>query len=111
MFSSRLTNALEAYTNAQDRTTSHSWTELDEQEFTVMLERELDKVHDFQKAKVSLALSFSQYSCPPSRMAHAKVAPESASNLLTQQLFVIIIFCCQHAVAAAKYSLKADFTS
>lgn len=37
----------------KDRTTSHSWTELDEQEFTVMLERELDKVHDFQKAKTS----------------------------------------------------------
>lgn len=36
----------------QSRTTSHGWTTKDEQEFTVMLEKELDKVHDFQKAKV-----------------------------------------------------------
>ncbi len=36
----------------QSRTTSHGWTKKDEQEFTAMLEKELDKVHDFQKAKV-----------------------------------------------------------
>jgi SPX domain protein involved in polyphosphate accumulation len=34
------------------RTTSHNWNTTDEQEFTTMLEGELDKIHDFQKAKV-----------------------------------------------------------
>jgi SPX domain protein involved in polyphosphate accumulation len=34
------------------RTTSHSWDAADEQEFTNLLEGELDKIHDFQKAKV-----------------------------------------------------------
>ncbi|KAI0067276.1 SPX-domain-containing protein [Artomyces pyxidatus] len=34
------------------RTTSHSWDSADEHAFTQMLERELDKIHDFQKAKV-----------------------------------------------------------
>ncbi|KAF8656227.1 hypothetical protein AX16_002663 [Volvariella volvacea WC 439] len=35
------------------RTTSHGWTASDEREFTAMLESELDKIHDFQKAKTS----------------------------------------------------------
>ncbi|EMD34016.1 hypothetical protein CERSUDRAFT_107790 [Gelatoporia subvermispora B] len=35
------------------RTTSHTWNDADEREFTRMLERELDKVHDFQKSKTS----------------------------------------------------------
>ncbi|KAI0925881.1 hypothetical protein AcW1_008195 [Taiwanofungus camphoratus] len=35
------------------RTTSRNWTDDDEREFTAMLERELDKIHDFQKAKTS----------------------------------------------------------
>jgi SPX domain protein involved in polyphosphate accumulation len=35
------------------RTTSHGWTSKDEEEFTAMLEKELDKVHDFQKAKTA----------------------------------------------------------
>ncbi|KAI0072756.1 SPX-domain-containing protein [Panus rudis PR-1116 ss-1] len=35
------------------RTVSHNWTDKDEKEFTALLERELDKVHDFQKAKTS----------------------------------------------------------
>ena len=34
------------------RTTSHNWNDVDEQEFTTLLEGELDKIHDFQKAKV-----------------------------------------------------------
>lgn len=38
--------------SAQARTTSHSWDSADEHAFTQMLERELDKIHDFQKAKV-----------------------------------------------------------
>ncbi|EIN09987.1 SPX-domain-containing protein [Punctularia strigosozonata HHB-11173 SS5] len=37
----------------KDRTTEHGWTEDDEREFTAMLERELDKIHDFQKEKTS----------------------------------------------------------
>ncbi|KAL6302479.1 VTC domain-containing protein [Sparassis latifolia] len=35
----------------KDRTTSRNWNDVDELEFTAMLERELDKIHDFQKAK------------------------------------------------------------
>ncbi|OCH86612.1 SPX-domain-containing protein [Obba rivulosa] len=35
------------------RTTSHTWNDVDEREFTRMLEKELDKVHDFQKSKTS----------------------------------------------------------
>ncbi|KAI9458775.1 SPX-domain-containing protein [Russula earlei] len=37
----------------QARTTSHNWNAVDEQEFTNMLEGELDKIHDFQKAKTA----------------------------------------------------------
>ncbi|OSC98288.1 SPX-domain-containing protein [Trametes coccinea BRFM310] len=33
------------------RTTARSWTDQDEREFTQMLERELDKIHNFQKQK------------------------------------------------------------
>ncbi|KAI0368818.1 SPX-domain-containing protein [Pilatotrama ljubarskyi] len=33
------------------RTTARSWTDQDEREFTKMLERELDKIHNFQKTK------------------------------------------------------------
>ncbi|KAI0787484.1 SPX-domain-containing protein [Fomes fomentarius] len=33
------------------RTTSHNWADQDEREFTQMLERELDKIHNFQKTK------------------------------------------------------------
>ncbi|KIL67548.1 hypothetical protein M378DRAFT_73335 [Amanita muscaria Koide BX008] len=36
----------------KSRTRSHNWTSKDEEEFRIMLERELDKVHDFQKVKV-----------------------------------------------------------
>ena len=36
----------------QDRTTAHLWTDDDERDFTAMLEKELDKIHDFQKSKV-----------------------------------------------------------
>ena len=32
---------------------STGWTAKDENEFTVMLTKELDKIHDFQKAKVN----------------------------------------------------------
>ncbi|KAG5638485.1 hypothetical protein H0H81_012417 [Sphagnurus paluster] len=35
----------------QSRTTGAGWTEKDEQEFMDMLEKELDKIHDFQKDK------------------------------------------------------------
>ncbi|KAM6504487.1 VTC domain containing protein [Amanita muscaria] len=35
------------------RTRSHNWTSKDEEEFRIMLERELDKVHDFQKVKTA----------------------------------------------------------
>ncbi|TFK70314.1 SPX-domain-containing protein [Pluteus cervinus] len=34
------------------RTTSHGWNAKDEREFTAMLEKELDKIHGFQKEKV-----------------------------------------------------------
>ncbi|KAF8638328.1 hypothetical protein AX17_002348 [Amanita inopinata Kibby_2008] len=37
----------------KSRTTGHGWTDADETEFTLMLENELDKIHDFQKAKTS----------------------------------------------------------
>ncbi|KAI0749737.1 SPX-domain-containing protein [Daedaleopsis nitida] len=33
------------------RTTSRNWSDVDEREFTQMLERELDKIHNFQKTK------------------------------------------------------------
>jgi SPX domain protein involved in polyphosphate accumulation len=36
----------------KDRTLSRNWTEQDEREFTALLEKELDKIHDFQQAKV-----------------------------------------------------------
>lgn len=39
---------------SQARTTSHNWNATDEEEFTNLLEGELDKIHDFQKAKVYL---------------------------------------------------------
>ena len=42
----RLTAAL------QERTTAHAWSDKDERQFTQLLEKELDKIHDFQKAKV-----------------------------------------------------------
>ncbi|TFK46090.1 hypothetical protein OE88DRAFT_1715110 [Heliocybe sulcata] len=35
------------------RTTSRGWTEHDENDFTALLEQELDKIHDFQKQKTS----------------------------------------------------------
>ncbi|KAI0288826.1 SPX-domain-containing protein [Russula brevipes] len=35
------------------RTTSHNWDATDEEEFTNLLEGELDKIHDFQKAKTT----------------------------------------------------------
>lgn len=35
------------------RTTSRGWTDVDEREFTAMLEQELDKIHDFQKTKTA----------------------------------------------------------
>ncbi|KAF8071857.1 VTC domain-containing protein [Lyophyllum atratum] len=37
----------------KDRTTEGGWTDKDEQEFMEMLEKELDKIHDFQKSKTS----------------------------------------------------------
>ncbi|KAJ7096530.1 VTC domain-containing protein [Mycena belliarum] len=37
----------------KDRTTGRGWNANDEQEFTVLLEKELDKIHDFQKAKTT----------------------------------------------------------
>ncbi|KAG6841434.1 hypothetical protein C0991_011104 [Blastosporella zonata] len=37
----------------KDRTSGGGWTEKDEQHFKDMLEKELDKIHDFQKAKTS----------------------------------------------------------
>ncbi|KAJ3905230.1 VTC domain-containing protein [Lentinula edodes] len=37
----------------KDRTTSHSWDDKDEREFTERLEAELDKIHNFQRAKTS----------------------------------------------------------
>ncbi len=41
----------------KSRTTSHNWDATDEQEFTNMLEGELDKIHDFQKAKVCVIVT------------------------------------------------------
>ncbi|RPD74979.1 SPX-domain-containing protein [Lentinus tigrinus ALCF2SS1-7] len=35
----------------KSRTVSRNWTDEDEREFTLMLERELDKIHNFQKTK------------------------------------------------------------
>lgn len=37
----------------KDRTIAKNWTEKDEAEFIALLERELDKVHDFQRQKTS----------------------------------------------------------
>ncbi|GJE96248.1 SPX domain-containing protein [Phanerochaete sordida] len=35
------------------RTTSHAWNAQDERDFIALLEKELDKIHDFQKAKTT----------------------------------------------------------
>jgi len=35
----------------KERTTGRSWTDRDKHDFTILLERELDKIHDFQKSK------------------------------------------------------------
>ncbi|EPT01373.1 hypothetical protein FOMPIDRAFT_124628 [Fomitopsis schrenkii] len=37
----------------KERTTAHVWSDVDERDFTAMLEKELDKIHDFQKSKTS----------------------------------------------------------
>ncbi|KAJ7707439.1 VTC domain-containing protein [Mycena rosella] len=37
----------------KDRTTGREWNAKDEKEFTALLEKELDKIHDFQKAKTT----------------------------------------------------------
>ncbi|KAJ6520921.1 VTC domain-containing protein [Mycena vulgaris] len=37
----------------KDRTSGRGWNATDETEFTVLLEKELDKIHDFQKAKTT----------------------------------------------------------
>ncbi|KAH7925852.1 SPX-domain-containing protein [Leucogyrophana mollusca] len=37
----------------KNRTTAHNWNDRDEREFTAMLKRELDKIHDFQKQKTA----------------------------------------------------------
>jgi SPX domain protein involved in polyphosphate accumulation len=47
----------------QARTTAHNWDEDDEVAFTAMLEKELDKIHDFQQAKVSAHYSRIGYLC------------------------------------------------
>ncbi|OBZ72110.1 Vacuolar transporter chaperone 4 [Grifola frondosa] len=44
-------NLLKRELKAGARTTSHNWTDEDEREFTAMLEKELDKIHVFQKTK------------------------------------------------------------
>ena len=41
-------------THEQDRTTSKAWNDKDERQFKVALERELDKIYQFQKEKVYL---------------------------------------------------------
>ena len=43
--------------------TPAGWTAKDEDEFTVMLTKELDKIHDFQKAKVSCLLRLMSGMC------------------------------------------------
>jgi hypothetical protein len=43
--------------------TPAGWTTKDENEFTVMLTKELDKIHDFQKAKVSCLLRLMSGMC------------------------------------------------
>jgi hypothetical protein len=48
--------------STQARTTSTGWSAQDEQYFTQMLEKELDKIHDFQKAKVRI--KFACYAVP-----------------------------------------------
>ncbi|KAJ7126776.1 VTC domain-containing protein [Mycena epipterygia] len=37
----------------KNRTTERGWNATDEKEFTLLLEKELDKIHDFQKAKTT----------------------------------------------------------
>ncbi|KAJ7170911.1 VTC domain-containing protein [Mycena crocata] len=37
----------------KNRTTDRGWSPTDEQEFTALLEKELDKIHDFQKSKTT----------------------------------------------------------
>ncbi|KIM40024.1 hypothetical protein M413DRAFT_446916 [Hebeloma cylindrosporum] len=62
----------------KNRTTSLAgWTEKDEHEFTEMLERELDKIHDFQKAKTS---ELSRRIREAEKDVHRLVAEELAEN-------------------------------
>ncbi|KAJ7592929.1 SPX-domain-containing protein [Mycena floridula] len=74
----------------KDRTTGRNWNATDEQQFTAKLEKELDKIHDFQKAKTSeltirireaekdVKRLVSEDSYPsPTHQRHSSVDPES----------------------------------
>ncbi|KAG1743956.1 SPX-domain-containing protein [Suillus paluster] len=59
------------------RTTSHTWDDKDERDFTAMLKRELDKVHDFQKQKTA---ELSRRIREAEKDVHKLVAQESAQS-------------------------------
>ncbi|OAX37001.1 SPX-domain-containing protein [Rhizopogon vinicolor AM-OR11-026] len=61
----------------KSRTTSHNWDDKDEREFTSMLQKELDKVHDFQKQKTA---ELSRRIRDAEKDVHKLVAQESAQS-------------------------------
>ena len=75
------------------RTTSHNWDAADEQEFTNMLEGELDKIHDFQKAKVCviaalwyLSLRNSSYFIQTAELSNRiKIAEKQVKKLVSEE--------------------------
>ncbi|TCD66569.1 vacuolar transporter chaperone [Steccherinum ochraceum] len=59
-----------------ERITAHTWCDQDEKQFTALLEKELDKIHDFQKSKTS-------------ELSHRiKEAEKSVKRLITEEYYV-----------------------
>ncbi|KAJ7476038.1 VTC domain-containing protein [Mycena latifolia] len=72
----------------KNRTTGSGWSATDEKEFTVLLEKELDKIHDFQKAKTTeLAQRIRDAEKDVKRLVaeDAEYGPESSSRRREQR--------------------------
>ncbi|KAF5382026.1 hypothetical protein D9615_004430 [Tricholomella constricta] len=83
------------------RTTGEGWTEKDEQEFMEMLEKELDKIHDFQKDK---ARSLPIYT--PNNTSDPITATPSCS--LAHLLFVLFVLRIREAEKDVKRLVAED---
>ncbi|TFK33216.1 VTC domain-containing protein [Crucibulum laeve] len=67
-------------------TASHGWSERDEREFTEMLTKELDKIHDFQKAKTSeLSRRIREAEKQVQRLVAEELSSESPTDVESQQ--------------------------